>query len=219
MSFGSGYIFRELFQRGAQEAYNNAWNSAWNNNSKNYISAAQRSSSYDDFLNKSGLSKKAKEYQTAYNNSARTLYYSDTNQEVNYYYDRNGNKNYEVKKDDDGNERDTEWRVDTSSISQDLKDAYRLVNDSSKLQSQYTNIRNQYGTVTENADAGTVSTGNVSGVGDSGNGAVASSSGGGRRQGGDMITTDAARSSDSRGGDTLLGYSGRNSLKEKETLF
>lgn len=218
MSFGSGYIWRELFQSAAREAYNNAWNSAWNNNSKNYISAAQRSSSYEDFLNKSGLSKKVAAYKTAYDNAPRTLVYSDTGKEVGYYNTSSG-KNYSISKDDEGNVRGTEWRVDTSGISQDLADAYRLLNDSSKLQSQYTNIRNQYGTVTENADAGTESTGNVSAVGDSGNGAVASSSGGGRRQGGDMVTTDAARSNDSRGGDTLLGYSGRNSLKEKETLF
>lgn len=176
-----------------KKAKEKAWSNAFSSFKSNLVSGAQRASTFEDFLNKSGLNAKAKAYQKAYD-AAPTKRQETT--------DRFGDTSYEYVK-------------DTSGISTDLKNASLLIGDTEKLREQYNSMRNEYGTVTENADAGASYTGNVSSVGDSGNGAVSS----GRRQGGDQITGDSARSNDSRGGDTLLGYSGRNTLKEKDTLF
>lgn len=201
----------------AQKAFDTVWTNAFNRNSNSLISAAQRASSYEDFVKRSGLQEKKAAYLNAVNAAPTYLYYTGTDRKANpngKWVNDHGWAGYENYSDGE-----VEYRKDLSSIAADYVTAATLLSNTSKLQEKYNNLRNEYGTVTENADAGAVSTGNVSNVGDSGNGSVSSSSNGGRRQGGDMIAGDTARSSDNRGNDTLLGYSGKDSLKEKDTLF
>lgn len=206
-----------LVSQSKDKLWTSAWNSAFNSSSNSLISAAQRSSSYEDFVKRSGLQEKVAAYQNAVNAAPTYLYYTGTDRKADpdgKWTNDHGWSGYESYSDGE-----VEYRKDLSGIATDLANASMLLSDTSKLQEKYNSLRNEYGTITENADAGAVSTGNVSNVGDSGNGAVSSSSNGGRRQGGDMIAGDTARSSDNRGNDTLLGYAGKDSLKEKDTLF
>ena len=186
-------------------------------NRDRFIKAAQTSKSYDDFISKSGLQEQVNAYKEAYNAAPTKLYYTGTNREadpVGKWTNDSGWSGYERYSDGE-----VEYRKDLSGISSELSNAYQLYTSKDKLTSWLSNAKNEYGTVTENADAGAQYTGNVSGIGDSGSGAVSNTSGGGRRQGGDMITGDTTRASDNRGNDTLLGATGNGSLKEKETLF
>lgn len=202
----------------AQKSFDKAINSMLSGSNRDkFIRAAQTSKSYDDFVSKSGLQEQANAYKEAYNAAPTKLYYTGTNREADpngRWSNETGWSGYEQYSDGE-----VEYRKDTSGISSDLTTANNLYNSKTKLNSWLSNAKNEYGTVTENADAGAQYTGNVSGIGDSGSGAVSNTSGGGRRQGGDMITGDTTRASDNRGNDTLLGATGNGSLKEKETLF
>lgn len=216
---GSG-IFSSLSSPSSftQKSFDSSMNALMSSSNRDkFIKAAQTSNNADEFMSKSGLSELNNAYKAAYDAAPTKLYYTGTNREADpkgKWANDSGWSGYEKYSDGE-----VEYRKDLSGISSDLSNAYKVYNNKDQLTSWLSNARNEYGTLTENADAGAQYTGNVSAIGDSGSGAVSNTNGGGRRQGGDMVTGDSTRSSDNRGNDTLLGASGNGSLKDKETLF
>lgn len=205
------------------KGWTNAMNSMLNSgNRDSIIKAAQSSSDYNEFLQKSGLAEKQAQYKAAYDAAPTKAYSKSTGKELTTH---KANSNSILLKGDVFDEYvdpdDIEYRKDLSGISDDLKNAHTVASNVYNAGTDWlNNAKNEYGTILENANAGAV-TASRSQAGNNTSADASSNtiSGNNRRQGGDQIIGDSSRPTDNFGGETLLGANGQGSLKEKETLF